>query len=201
MKKIIKQIIDWVDNNEYKNRTINFLLIFKMKNKINEECKTLIEVADISYNKERKYNIFSQSIKKIIFIVFLILYTIIRIICHKKFKQMKLLKIIDNYNSEYLLISHPKWMGIKIATFQINLPLIEIKKLSNKYVQDFLIKLIIDNSFKFIIINDVIAGSLNFSSRINRLFSDVKTLLTYRESFSINEGIKLNSAIKYIKKE
>ena len=86
--------------------------------------------------------------------------------------------------------------GIKIVTFQINSQLIEIKKLSNKHVQDFLIKLIIHNSFKFIIINDVIPGTLNFRSKINHLFSDVKILLTYHGSFSnhtsVNEDIKLN---------
>ena len=76
-----------------------------------------------------------------------------------------------------------------MATFQINFPVIEIDDLSNEYIQNFLINLIIENSFKFIIINGIISGTLDFSPGINNLFSDVKLLLTYHESVTQHNSL------------
>ena len=88
-----------------------------MEKIINEEYKTIVEFPNIGYDEERKNSFFAQSIKIIIFIVFLILSTLILNVCHKQLNQMKILKINENYNSEYLLIVHPEWMGIKKPTF------------------------------------------------------------------------------------
>ena len=89
-----------------------------------------------------------------------------------------------------------------MPNYQINLPVIEIDDLSNERIQNFLIKLIVENSFKFIIINGIISGTFNFSSRINHLFSNVKLLITYHGSFtqhtSSPDGILESNAIKYL---
>ena len=89
-----------------------------------------------------------------------------------------------------------------MATFQINLPLIEIDDLSNECIQNLLIKLIVENSFKFIIINGIIPGTFDFSSRINYIFFNIKILLTSHGSFtqhsSLFEGKLENNDIKYL---
>ena len=176
-----------------------------------------MKVPNNSCFKSKKYNIFSKSIKNIALIVFLTVFILKLISFLKKFikdqiiflnqrsfliKQIRSLKISKDHNSGYLLLCHPVWMGIKIATFQINLPIIEIKDFSNKLTQIFLIKFIIDNSFKFIVINSILPGTFDFSSRISHLLFDVKILLTYHGSFtqhtSISEGKLENKAIKYL---
>ena len=119
----------------------------------------------------------------------------------EQMNQIKLSIINSNYNSKYLLVFN-NWRSIKVATLQINLPFVEIIDSLNEETQNALIKLIVENSFKYIIINGIIPGTCDFSSKINNLFTDIKILLTYHGSFTLHterdEGKLENDVIKYL---
>mgnify|MGYP004447784379 FL=1 len=67
-----------------------------------------------------------------------------------------LLKINNNLKSDCLSITPRKWQSLKLSTFQINLPVIEIDNFDSSFFQSVLLKKISDKLSKKIIINGIV---------------------------------------------